>query len=63
MPYLFGVYVEEIFKPRILHTPTTSCIVSSYVDDGTIAVAGATQRIATDLIGEVFEDFNPIVKQ
>jgi len=21
-PYLFSVYVEEIFKPRVLHTPT-----------------------------------------
>jgi len=61
-PYLFGVYVEEIFKPRVLHTPTRSCIVSSYVDDGTIVVAGSTQKIVTDLIVELFEDCNRIAK-
>ena len=62
-PYLFGVYVEEIFKPRIQHTPTRSCIVSSYVDDGTIAIAGSTQKIAKDLMVEIFEDCNRIAKQ
>jgi len=61
-PYLFCVYVEEIFKPRVLHTPTRSCIVSSYVDDGTIAVAGKTQKIAMDLIVEIFDDCNQIAK-
>ena len=62
-PYLFGVYVEEIFKPRILHTPARSCIVSSYVDDGMIAVAGESQKIAMDLMVDIFEDCNRIAKQ
>jgi len=61
-PYLFGVFVEEIFKPRIIYTPTRSCIVSSYMDDRTIVVAGKTQKIVMDLIVELFEDCNPIAK-
>jgi len=36
--------------------------VSSYVDDGTIAVAGSTQKIAMDLIMKLFEDCNRIAK-
>ena len=37
--------------------------MSSYLDDGTIAVARRTQKMAKDLMVEIFEDCNQIAKQ
>jgi len=55
-PYLFGIYVEEIFKPRFKHGPSVSCLVSSYVDDGGVMVSGANREIVVGKMQELFEE-------
>ena len=52
--------MEEIFKLRILYTPTRSIMVNSYVEDGTIMTAEATKMIATELMVEILQDCNRI---
>ena len=59
-PYLFGVYVRDLFKPRLKYIPGISSLMCSYVDDGTIMVAGSSLRTMVSRITEMFEDANRI---
>ena len=61
-PYLFGIYVEEIFKPRFKHGPSVSCFVSSYVDDGGVMVCGETRQIVVSKMKELYEDCHRIAR-
>jgi len=38
-PYLFGIYVSDVFRPRISTRMATASITMSYVDDGTVLAA------------------------
>jgi len=54
-PFLFAIYVADIFRPRIRYTPAVRQVVTSYVDDGVILVA---TRHRSDTINHIKEIFN-----
>jgi len=53
-PFLFGVYVADIFRPRLQVSPSCRSMVGSYVDDGLIGVAGDSVRMVKNRLEEVF---------
>jgi len=55
-PFLFSIYIQNVFAPRLRHSPWISRLVTSYVDDGTIMVATHDRPSATDLLKESFLD-------
>jgi len=55
-PFLFGVYVADILRPRLLHTPTRRCVTSSYVDDGLILAAAGSREAASEMLVERFAE-------
>ena len=61
-PYLFGIYVEEIFKPRFKHRPSVSSLVSSYVDDSAVMVSGESREIVVSKMRELYEDCDRIAR-
>ena len=38
-PFLFGIYVADVFRPRIQTRINLRAMVSSYVDDGVIMIS------------------------
>ena len=61
-PYLFGIYVADIFKRRFETRPRLRCIVSSYVNDGTILVAMTSINKAKRTLSILFDDCNKVAK-
>jgi len=59
-PYLFGVYVADIFAARLRYTPTIRQLVSSYVDDGVILVATNDREQTMCIVEEVFKNCDRI---
>ena len=47
-PYLFGIYVSDIFRPRISTRMATASITISYVDDGTVLAATSSVESTKD---------------
>jgi len=52
-PFLFGIYVADVFRPRIQTRINFRAMISSYVDDGAILIS--TDRI--DLTKEKFKEY------
>jgi len=61
-PYLFGVYVADVFVPRMRYTPTVRQVVFSYVDDGVILVTTPDKQHTTRVMQDVFEDCDHVGK-
>jgi len=61
-PYLFGIYVADIFRCRLRYTPTVRCAVLSYVDDGIVVVAGESRRLCATVLSEVFDDMDRVAR-
>jgi len=59
-PFLFGAYVADVLAPRIRYGPSVRTIVSSYVDDGVIAVAADSRELACSTGIELFTDCSRI---
>jgi len=55
-PFLFELYIADIFKPRLRVSPSVRSLVVSYVDDGGIVVAGDWIRMVQGRLEEVFSD-------
>ena len=55
-PFLFGVYVADIFRPRLKYSPSLRSVTVSFVDDGVVVVAGDTKEMVVGRMEEVFED-------
>jgi len=61
-PFLFRVYVADIFRPRLKYTPVVRSFVSSYGDDSLIAVAGDSMAMVRGQLEEVYEDSSCVVQ-
>jgi len=61
-PFLFGVYVADVFKPRIQTRLNFRRMVSSYVDDGGILVATPDIESTKEGLVECWEDCNKVAK-
>jgi len=59
-PFLFGVYVADIFKPRFLTRIMVRRMVSSYVDDGAIAAATNSTDETKRLLSDTFQECKSI---
>jgi len=55
-PFLFGVYMSDIFAPRFQYSRGMSRLICSYVDDGIIMVAAPTWKLGTQYLGEMVEE-------
>ena len=53
-PFLFGVYVADIFRPRLQYSRSITSVTVSYVDDGVIAMAGDTRGMVKGRLEESF---------
>lgn len=60
--FLFGIYIADIFRPRLRYTPAIRRVVSSYVDDGLILVAADSRGKAVRQLKEVFLDCYSVAK-
>ena len=49
-PYLFGIYLSDVFSPRISTRMATASITLSYVDDGTVLAATRSVESTKDLL-------------
>jgi len=61
-PYLFGVYVADIFEPRLRYSPSVRAVVSSYVDDGVILVASDSRDLTRYTMAELFKDCDRVAR-
>ena len=61
-PFLFGVYVADMFKPRFSYRMGLRRMVTSYVDDGAILVATDTIEKTKEEIRSVLEECTRIAK-
>jgi len=59
-PFLFGVYIADIFRPRMKVSPSIHSLVVSYVDDGGIMVAGDSVAMVKGRFEEVFLDCSTV---
>ena len=62
-PFLFGVYVADMFRSRICCRIDLRRMVSSYVDDGVILVSTENKRKTKHQPVECFEDCKKIAKE
>jgi len=61
-PFLFGMYVADIFKPCLRYSPSVRAVVSSYVDDGVILVASDSRDLTRYTMVELFNDCDTVVR-
>jgi len=61
-PFLFGVYVADIFGPRLRYSPSVRTLVSSYVDDRVILVASDSRDLTRYNMAEVFRDCDRVAR-
>ena len=61
-PFVFGVYVSDIFEPRLRYSPSVRALVSSYVDDGVILVASDSRDLTRYTMAELFNDCNRVAR-
>lgn len=59
-PFLFEVYIADMFSPRIRVGPSLRRMVISYVDDGTILVVAESMDMAKHGLVEAYEDCNRV---
>ena len=59
-PYLFGIYLTDVFSPRIQTRINMTSMVSSYVDDGTIVVASNSVPGAKEQLEVIYKRCNEI---
>lgn len=59
-PFLFGIYIADIFTPRLRYGHSLRRIVVSYVDGAAIMVAADSMQGAVNGMIEVFEDCHRI---
>jgi len=55
-PYLFGIYIADIFRCRLRYSQGLRSAVLSYVDDGLVLVAGDSKAQCVAAVQEVNED-------
>ena len=62
--FLFGVYVADIFEPRLHCSPTVRTVVSSYVDDGVMlqVVASDSRDLTRYTMAELFKDCDRVTR-
>jgi len=53
-PFLFGVYMADIFRPQLQVSPSCRSMVISYIDGGLIGVAGDSVGMVRNRLEEVF---------
>ena len=53
-PFVFGVYVADIFRPRLQYSRSITSLTVSYVDDGVITMAGDTRGMVKGRLEESF---------
>jgi len=61
-PYLFGIYVADIFLCRLKYTPTVRRAVLSYVDDGLVVVAGSSREVCAMMLSVIFDDMDRVAR-
>ena len=61
-PFLFGIYVADIFEPRLRYSPSVRTVVSSYMDDGGILVASDSRDLTRYTMAELFEDCDRVAR-
>jgi len=61
-PFLFGVYVADVFEPRLRYSPSGRTVVSSYVDNGDIFVASDSRDLTRYTMAELFKDYDRIAR-
>ena len=61
-PFLFGVYVADIFRPRIIYRPSYRSMLLSYLDDAVIAVAADTRSTAYLGMVDVFLECDAVAR-
>jgi len=54
-PFLFGVYVANLFEPHLRYSPSVRAVVSSYMDDGVILVASDSRDLTRYTMAEMFK--------
>ena len=62
-PFLFGVYIADMFKSRICCRMDLRRMVSSYVDDGVILVSTSNKEKTKQQLIECFKECKKIVKE
>jgi len=56
-PFLFSLYVADIFILQLRYSPSVQTVVSNYVDDGVIPVASNSRDLMRYPMGEFFKDY------
>lgn len=62
-PFLFGIYVADIFRPRFETRPKLRCMISSYVDDGAVVVATNSVNKTKRTISILFEECCKVARE
>ena len=60
--FLFGLYVADIFRPRLPYSPSLRSITVSYVDDAGIVVAADSQEMVRGELERVFDECPVVAK-
>ena len=61
--FLFGVYVAEVFRARIMTRPTFRRMVSSFLDDEAIMVATMTVEDSKEKLVECLEECRDVAER
>jgi len=61
-PFLFGIYVADVFRPRIQTRVNFRAMVSSYVDDGVIVISTDQVESTKDKLIEYFGLCNKVAQ-
>ena len=61
-PFLFGVYVVDIFRPQLQYCPSLRSITVSYVDDAGIVLAADSQEMVRGELERVFDECTVVAK-
>jgi len=62
-PFLFGVYVADIFEPCLRYTSSVRTVISSYVDDGVILVASDSRDLMRYMMVELVKDCDRVARR
>jgi len=57
-PFLFSVYVADIFEPHLRYSPSVRTVIGSYVDDSVILVASDSKDLTRYTMVELFKDYD-----
>jgi len=63
LPFLFGIYVADIFRPRIHPSINFRAMISSYIDDGAILISTDQIHSTKEKLMEYFQLCNRVAKE